>query len=78
MADEEIKDIKDFEDIKELLLYVYKALEEKGYNPIAQLMGYLCENDAEYITVNKNARNIIRQVERDEIMEELLRTYFDK
>ena len=51
---------------REILKEVYKALEEKGYNPINQIVGYILSGDPTYITSHNNARNLIRQVERDE------------
>jgi len=61
----------------DILKEVYKALEEKGYNPINQLVGYFLSGDPAYITSHKNARNIIRRMERDELLEELIRHYLD-
>lgn len=63
------------EDIKQTLKTVYEALEEKGYNPINQIVGYLLSGDPAYIPRLKDARNLIRQHERDEIIEELVRSY---
>ena len=60
---------------KEILKQVYEALSEKGYNPINQIIGYLLSGDSSYITGYKNARNLIRQVERDELLEEMVKTY---
>ena len=54
---------------------VYAALKEKGYNPINQLVGYLLSGDPTYITNHKEARSQIRRVERDELLEELVRNY---
>jgi uncharacterized protein (UPF0297 family) len=54
---------------------VYEALEEKGYNPINQIVGYLLSGDPAYIPRHKEARTIIRQLERDELIEELMRHY---
>ncbi len=54
---------------------VYQALKEKGYNPIDQLVGYLSSGDPTYITSFNNARSLIRTLERDEILEELVRAY---
>lgn len=54
---------------------VYEALEEKGYNPINQIVGYILSGDPTYITSHNNARNLIRQVERDELLEEMVKTY---
>lgn len=61
--------------IHEILTTVVAALEEKGYNPINQLVGYLLSGDPAYITSHKNARNLIRRLERDELLEELVRAY---
>ena len=54
---------------------VYESLEEKGYNPINQIVGYLLSGDPAYIPRLNDARNLIRQHERDEIIEELVRSY---
>jgi uncharacterized protein (UPF0297 family) len=54
---------------------VYQAMTEKGYNPINQLVGYLLSGDPTYITSYKNARTLIRKLERDELIEELVRAY---
>lgn len=63
---------------KEVLLIVYQALQEKGYNPINQLVGYLLSGDPAYITSHNNARNLIRRLERDELLEELLVNYLNQ
>lgn len=60
---------------KEVLLTVYNALQEKGYNPINQIVGYLLSGDPAYIPRHNNARSIIRKRERDELIEELVRSY---
>ncbi|MCG8401317.1 MAG: IreB family regulatory phosphoprotein [Firmicutes bacterium] len=60
---------------REILLQVYDALKEKGYNPINQLVGYLLSGDPAYITSHNNARSLIRQLERDELLEELVKKY---
>lgn len=62
-------------NIKETLKTVYEALEEKGYNPINQIVGYLLSGDPAYIPRLNNARNLIREHERDEIIEVLVRSY---
>jgi uncharacterized protein (UPF0297 family) len=59
----------------EVLKAVYEALAEKGYNPVSQIVGYLLSGDPAYITSHKNARHIIRRLERDELLEELVRNY---
>lgn len=63
---------------RETLLSVYSALKEKGYNPIGQLVGYLLSGDPAYITNYCNARNLIRKFERDELLEELIKSYLEK
>lgn len=60
---------------KEILTDVYKALEEKGYNPINQIVGYILSGDPTYITSHNNARNLIREVERDELLEKMVKFY---
>jgi len=59
----------------EIITEVYEALEEKGYDPIRQIVGYLISEDPTYITSHKNARSLITKVERDEILEVLLVSY---
>ena len=59
-------------DVSQTISEVCKALEEKGYNPIDQLVGYLLSGDPTYITSHRNARSLIMKVERDELVEELL------
>jgi uncharacterized protein (UPF0297 family) len=58
-----------------ILRKVYQALGEKGYNPINQIVGYLLSGDPAYITSYKDARTMIRKIDRDEIIEELLNSY---
>ena len=60
---------------RELLQHVYKALEEKGYSPVNQIVGYLLSGDPAYITSHQNARNMIRRLDRDELLEELVTEY---
>lgn len=60
---------------REIILAVYDALKEKNYNPINQIVGYMMSGDPTYITSHKNARAIISRIERDEILEELVRAY---
>lgn len=62
---------------RDVLLRVYEALREKGYNPIYQIVGYLLSGDPAYITSHKSARSLIRKLERDELLEELVRSYLD-
>ena len=66
------------EQTQEILNKVYQALDEKGYNAIDQMVGYILSGDPSYITGHNNARNLIRKVERDELVEELLRKYLNK
>ncbi len=61
--------------VKTVLDIVYNAMEEKGYNPVNQIVGYIMSGDPTYITNHKNARSMIMKVERDELVEELLREY---
>ena len=63
--------------VKEVLDLVYNAMDEKGYNPVNQIVGYIMSGDPTYITSHNNARSLIMKVERDEILEELMRTYID-
>jgi uncharacterized protein (UPF0297 family) len=65
----------DSRDTRAILEKVYRALEEKGYNPVNQLVGYLLSGDPAYITNHLNARSLIRQLERDELLEALVREY---
>lgn len=60
---------------KEILKEVYAALAEKGYNPINQLVGYILSGDPTYITNHNNARSLIRQIERDDLLEQMVKTY---
>ncbi len=60
---------------REILLNVHDALAEKGYQPINQIVGYVLSGDPSYITSHQGARNLIRKLERDEILEELLTFY---
>jgi len=62
----------------EILTAVYDALDEKGYNAIDQIVGYVLSGDPSYITSHNNARNLIRRIERDDLVEELLHCYLDK
>ena len=62
---------------KEILKEVYNALKEKGYNPINQIVGYILSGDPTYITSHNGARNLIRQVERDELLEKMVKSYIN-
>ena len=63
--------------VEEILEKVYAALAEKGYNPVNQIVGYIMSGDPTYITSYKGARNLIMKVERDELVEEVLKTYIE-
>ncbi len=62
---------------KDILKEVYSALEEKGYNPINQIVGYILSGDPTYITSHNGARNLIRKIERDELLESMVREYIE-
>ena len=62
-------------EIRHILLEVYDALTEKGYNPINQIVGYILSEDPTYITSHKNARSLIRKIDRDELMQELVKSF---
>ena len=64
-------------EVSEIIAQVYTALNEKGYNPVNQIVGYIMSGDPTYITSYKNARSLIMKVERDEIIEVLLENYID-
>lgn len=62
-------------EMKIILSSVYASLKEKGYNPINQIVGYLLSEDPTYITNYQNARSLIRKIDRDELMQQLVRHY---
>lgn len=62
-------------EMKIILSQVYAALTEKGYNPINQIVGYILSEDPTYITTYNNARSLIRKLDRDELLQELVRSY---
>lgn len=64
--------------IKEIMTIVYDALDERGYNAIDQMVGYILSGDPSYITSHNNARNVIGRIERDDLVEELIKAYLDK
>ncbi|BDC55706.1 conserved hypothetical protein [Bacillus altitudinis] len=64
-------------NVNEVLITVYDALQEKGYNPINQIVGYLLSGDPAYIPRHQDARNLIRKLERDELIEELVKSYLE-
>lgn len=63
--------------VSDVLEIVYKALKEKGYNPVNQIVGYIMSGDPTYITSHNNARSLIMKVDRDELVEEVLKTYIE-
>lgn len=65
-------------EIHQILTAVYQALEEKGYNPINQIVGYILSEDPTYITNHNNARTLIRKIDRDELLQVLVRHYLDQ
>ena len=65
-------------EMKEILLSVYNSLKVKGYNPINQIVGYILSEDPTYITNYNNARTLITRIDRDELLQELVRTYLAK
>ncbi|MBQ7895160.1 MAG: IreB family regulatory phosphoprotein [Oscillospiraceae bacterium] len=65
-------------EMKEILSSVYNSLMVKGYNPVNQIVGYILSEDPTYITNYNNARSLICRIDRDELMQELLKTYLDK
>ena len=62
-------------EMKEILTTVYAALKEKGYNPINQLVGYILSEDPTYITTDNNARSLIRHIDRDELLQAMVKSY---
>ena len=64
-------------EMKKILTEVYDALKEKGYDPINQIVGYLLSEDPTFITNHRNARSLIRKVDRDELLQTLVREYLD-
>lgn len=66
------------EEMKAILGEVYTALKEKGYNPINQIVGYILSEDPTYITTHNNARSLIRKIDRDELLQELVREYLNQ
>ncbi|KIL53388.1 hypothetical protein KP77_03640 [Jeotgalibacillus alimentarius] len=66
------------QEVQRVLVQVFEALEEKGYNPINQIVGYLLSGDPAYIPRHQDARNVIRKLERDEIIEELVKFYLQQ
>ena len=69
-----VPDDKELE-MRRVLTAVYDALKQKGYNPISQIVGYILSEDPTYITTYNNARSLIRKIDRDELLQELVRQY---
>ncbi|MBR6735429.1 MAG: IreB family regulatory phosphoprotein [Oscillospiraceae bacterium] len=65
-------------EVKNILTAVYDALKQKGYNPINQIVGYILSEDPTYITTYNNARSLIRRIDRDELLQILVRSYLDE
>lgn len=65
-------------EIRAIMLEVYNALKEKGYNPINQIVGYLLSEDPTYITTHNNARNLIRKIDRDTLLQVLVKYYMSE
>ncbi len=63
------------QEIRKILTAVYDALKEKGYNPINQIVGYILSEDPTYITTHNNARNLIRKIDRDMLLQSLVKFY---
>ena len=71
-----IRDEKEYQ-IRQVLTEVYEALNEKGYNPLNQIVGYILSEDPTYITTYNNARSLIRKIDRDELLQTLVRSYLN-
>ena len=71
-----VRDEKEIE-MKKTLMLVYDALTKKGYNPVNQIVGYIMSGDPTYITSHNGARSLIMKMERDELVEEMLKTYIE-
>ena len=69
-----IREDKD-KEMKQILTTVYDALRQKGYNPVNQIVGYILSEDPTYITTHNNARSLIRRIDRDELLQLLVRSY---
>lgn len=66
------------DEIKNILTTVYQALKEKGYNPINQIVGYILSEDPTYITNHRGARSLIRKLDRDELLQAMLKSYLSE
>ena len=65
-------------EMRQILRLVYQALDEKGYNPISQMVGYILSEDPTYITTHNNARSLVRRIDRDELLQALVKEYLKK
>lgn len=65
-------------EMKKTLNQIYQALNEKGYDPVSQIVGYLLSEDPTYITTHNNARSLVRRIDRDELMQSLVKNYLNK
>ena len=72
----DLSDMKEWET-REILTEVYNSLQQKGYNPINQIVGYILSEDPTYITTYNNARSLIRHIDRDELLQVLVRNYLE-
>jgi uncharacterized protein (UPF0297 family) len=68
---------KDEDVMKDTLTVVFDALQEKGYNPVNQIVGYILSEDPTYITTHNNARSLIRRIDRDELLAEMVKSYLN-
>ena len=66
------------DEMKQILQTVFDALQEKGYNPYSQIVGYILSEDPTYITTHNNARSLIRRIDRDELLSALVKNYLDE
>jgi len=66
------------DEMRNILRLVHRSLEEKGYNPISQMVGYILSEDPTYITTHNNARSLIRRIDRDELLQALVKEYLKK
>ena len=66
------------DEMRQILRLVHQALDEKGYNPISQMVGYILSEDPTYITTHNNARSLIRRLDRDELLQALVKEYLQK
>ena len=66
------------DEMRQILRLVHQALDEKGYNPISQMVGYILSEDPTYITTHNNARSLLRRIDRDELLQALVKEYLKK